>query len=154
MPIEIERKFLLVDESWRSSVQESIEIQQGYLCKDKERTVRVRIWGDVGKITVKGMSLNGSRPEYEYTIPKSEAQELIDTLCLKGIVQKIRHLIPHQGFIWEIDEFLDHNRGLFLAEIELPHIDTTFAIPSWIGTEVTNDHRFQNSYLAQHRIDI
>ena len=154
MPVEIERKFLVVNNSWRQRTHQSIEIRQGYLCKDIERTVRVRTWGTEGKITVKGKSVNGARAEYEYDIPFEDAVNLLNNLCLSGIVHKIRHLIPRDRYTWEIDEFLDHNHGLVLAEVELPSIDAAIEIPMWIGKEVTNDHRFQNSHLAGHRIDI
>ncbi len=148
MPTEIERKFLVSSEEWRKSSVRSIRIRQGYLSKDKYRTVRIRLWDDTGKITVKGVSVQGVRPEYEYDIPKKHAEEMLDSLCLPGIVDKVRHCIPWNGLVWEIDEFLDHNKGLILAEIELPAVDTEFEPPSWIDREVTNDHRFQNSFLA------
>lgn len=153
MPIEIERKYVLFSDDWRILSHEQVEIQQGYLCNDKYRTVRVRLWGDDGKVTIKGLSVNGARPEYEYDIPKNHAQEMLDTLCLPGRVHKIRHLIQFGSLTWEIDEFLDHNKGLLLAEIELPSLDTTFSPPTWLGPEVTNDHRFQNSHLSQHTVD-
>ncbi len=152
MPTEIERKFLISSDDWKASCTKSIRIRQGYLSKDKDRTVRVRLWDDVGKITIKGLSVQGVRPEYEYDIPKIHAEEMLNTLCLPGIVDKIRHCIPWDGLVWEVDEFLDHNTGLVLAEIELPSMDTEFEIPSWIGKEVTNDHRFQNSFLAANTL--
>jgi adenylate cyclase len=154
MPVEIERKFLITSNTWRQMAHQSIEIRQGYLCKDIERTVRVRTWGTEGKLTVKGKSINGVRAEYEYTIPVEEAVEMLENLCLSGVVHKTRHLIASDKYTWEIDEFLDHNRGLVLAEVELPAIDASIQIPEWVGKEVTNDHRFQNSHLASHRIDI
>lgn len=148
MPTEIERKFLVSSDEWRTLCATSVRIKQGYLSNDKYRTVRVRVWDNVGKVTIKGLSVQGVRPEYEYNIPKDHAEEMLNTLCLPGIVDKIRHCIPWEGLIWEVDEFLDHNKGLVLAEIELPSMDTKFEIPCWIGKEVTNDHRFQNSFLA------
>lgn len=154
MPVEIERKFLITDNSWRQSVHESLEIRQGYLCKDIERTVRVRTWGTEGKITVKGKSRNGVRAEYEYTIPFADAVEMLETLCLSGVVFKTRYFIAIDNYTWEIDEFLDHNHGLILAEVELPSIDASIQLPSWVGEEVTNDHRFQNSHLAGNQIDL
>lgn len=152
MPVEIERKFLVETDSWKSESHKSIEIRQGYICKDIERTVRVRTWGAEGKLTVKGKSVDGSRAEYEYTIPIEHAIEMLESLCLSGVVHKIRHLIKNDTHIWEVDEFLDHNRGLILAEVELSSIDEIVAIPDWAGSEVTNDHRFQNSYLSSHTV--
>ena len=154
MPVEIERKFLISNNIWRQLAHQSIEIRQGYLCKDIERTVRVRTWGHEGKITVKGKSINGARAEYEYTIPFEDAVEMLENLCLSGVVHKKRYLILVGNYTWEIDEFLDHNQGLILAEVELPSIDASIQIPPWVGREVTNDHRFQNSHLAGHRIDV
>ena len=152
MPIEIERKFLVSNDAWRTHVKSSIEIRQGYLSKDIDRTVRVRTWGNLGKITVKGRSVQGARAEFEYDIPHAHAVEMLDTLCLPGSVHKSRHLIPMGEYTWEIDEFLDHNLGLFLAEIELPDIQAQIDLPDWIGAEVTNDHRYQNSHLAKHQV--
>ena len=150
MPVEIERKFLVKSNSWRTDSHKAIEIRQGYLCKDIERTVRVRTWDTEGKITVKGKSVDGSRAEYEYTIPLAHAIEMLENLCLPGVVHKIRHLVTIEKHLWEIDEFLDHNKGLILAEVELSSINESVDIPSWAGLEVTNDHRFQNSYLSSN----
>ena len=154
MPVEIERKFLITNNSWRQSIHQSIEIRQGYLCKDIERTVRIRTWGTEGKITVKGKSMNGVRAEYEYTIPFKDAVEMLETLCLSRVIHKKRHLINIDNYTWEIDEFLDHNHGLILAEVELPSRDASIQLPSWVGQEVTNDHRFQNSHLAGNEIHV
>ncbi len=154
MPVEIERKFLIAKETWRTSVQRSIEIRQGYLCKDIERTVRIRTWDKDGKITVKGKSIRGARAEYEYDIPFDHAVEMLDSLCLPGVVHKRRHLIQIDEYTWEIDEFFDHNQGLLLAEVELPTIDAKLNLPDWIGLEVTTDHRFKNSHLASHIVDV
>ena len=154
MPVEIERKFLISKDIWRQTAHRSLELRQGYLCKDIERTVRVRTWGTEGKITVKGKSTNGVRAEYEYTIPLEDAVEMLETLCLSGVIHKRRFFITVDNYIWEVDEFLDHNRGLVLAEVELPSIDAPITLPSWIGKEVTNDHRFQNSYLANNQINV
>ena len=154
MPVEIERKFLLAKETWRTSVHRSIEIRQGYLCKDVERTVRIRTWDKEGKITVKGKSIRGARAEYEYEIPLDHAVEMLDSLCLPGVVHKHRHLVQIDEYTWEIDEFLDHNQGLLLAEVELPNIDANVNLPDWIGIEVTTDHRFKNSHLASNIVDV
>ena len=154
MPIEIERKFLIRSDVWRNDVYRSVEIRQGYLCKDVDRTVRVRTWDTEGKITVKGKSIGGARAEYEYDIPAEHAVEMLDTLCLPGVVHKYRHLVQVGEYTWEIDEFLDHNHGLLLAEVELPSIDVEVHLPDWIGVEVTSDHRFTNSHLAGNRVDV
>ncbi len=154
MPVEIERKFLIAGDDWWNHVHRTVEIRQGYLCKDVERTVRIRTWDTEGKITVKGKSINGARAEYEYDIPFDHAVEMLDTLCLPGVIHKRRHLVQLSEYTWEIDEFLDHNNGLLLAEVELPSTDAIVHLPDWIGTEVTMDHRFKNSHLAYNTVDV
>ena len=153
MGLEIERKFLLRTDSWRTLSTKAISIQQGYLCVEPARTVRVRTWNNDGKITVKGASHNGIRKEFEYSIPVQEAKEMIRDLCLPGIIHKTRHIICIDDVVWEVDEFHDHNSGLIIAEIELESLDQQFSVPSWIGIEVTNDHRFHNSHLSNNIID-
>lgn len=154
MPIEIERKFLITSDGWCNHVHRTVEIRQGYLCKDVERTVRIRTWDTEGKITVKGKSIHGTRAEYEYDIPFDHAVEMLDTLCLDRVIHKRRHLVQIDDYTWEIDEFLDHNTGLLLAEVELPSIHAPITLPAWIGVEVTTDHRFKNSHLANNTINI
>lgn len=147
MAQEIERKFLLVDEGWRGLAQ-GIEYRQGYLCASKERSVRVRIAGDKGFLTVKGATVGAARSEYEYEIPLIEAREMLDTLCPQPQIEKKRYTIISHGFIWEIDEFLGVNQGLVVAEIELEREDQSFQRPDWIGEEVTGDARYYNAALC------
>ena len=145
MGIEIERKFLVVNDAWRSAP--AVFYSQGYLNRAKERTVRVRIAGDQGYLTIKGATKNASRAEFEYPIPLADATALLQ-LCEQPLIEKYRRKIEHQGFIWEVDEFLGDNLGLVVAEIELPAVDTPFALPDWVGQEVTEDARYYNSNLA------
>lgn len=146
MAIEIERKFLVVNDTWRSAP--AVFYSQGYLNRDKQRTVRVRIAGAQAFITVKGISQGTSRLEFEYEIPVLDAQQLL-TLCEQPLIEKYRRIISHGGFTWEVDEFLGDNLGLVVAEIELPAEDTHFTLPDWVGAEVTHDARYFNSNLAQ-----
>jgi adenylate cyclase len=146
---EIEKKFLVRDDHWRG-LAPGVLYRQGYLNKEKGRTVRVRTVGDQGFLTIKGPSIGGARPEYEYPIPLDDAVEILEHLCLKPLIEKTRTKIPYQGFIWEIDEFKGKNQGLILAEIELTVVEETFAIPPWIGTEVTGDSRYYNANLVHH----
>ena len=147
MALEIERKFLVKKELWKGVIKpKGKEIRQGYLSLDPERTVRVRIKADKGYLTVKGKSKGASRSEFEYEIPKSEAEEMLSTLCM-ATLSKIRYEVHHQGKIWEVDEFLDANHGLLLAEIELESEEEHFTLPLWIGDEVTADIRYYNSNL-------
>lgn len=147
MGTEIERKFLVVGEQWRSLGQ-GIRYCQGYL--STRPTVRARIAGDRGYLTIKGPSDGVSRAEFEYAIPLDDAQEMLDTLCQRPLVEKIRTKITVDHLVWEIDEFMGDNRGLILAEVELDTPDQPFAIPDWIGQEVSGDPRYFNSYLVNH----
>ena len=150
MGTEIERKFLLSGSKWTSLITETIYIRQGYLSAEKERTVRVRIWGKQGKLTIKSNSINGVCDEYEYDIPLQDAQEMLDRLCYSSQIEKKRHLVPFENHLWEIDEFLGENNGLIVAEIELLDRDEQFVFPTWIAEEVTKDHRYKNSQLCFH----
>ncbi len=146
MATEIERKFLLVNDSWHNQISQSTRIAQGYLATDP--TVRVRVTGDAGYLTIKGKSTDGiSRAEFEYPIPVDDALALLK-LCPK-ILDKTRHLVEYAGFIWEIDEFHGENAGLIVAELELPAVDTAYKKPEWAGQEVTGDVRYYNSTLSQ-----
>jgi len=145
MPTEIERKFLVINEAWR--IGEPTFFVQGYLNRDKHRTVRVRIAGDEVVITVKGITVGMSRAEYEYSIPLEDAQEMLK-LCDGPLIEKHRWLYRAGELTWEIDEFLGANKGLVVAEIELDHEDQAVDLPDWIGDEVTHDDRYFNSSLS------
>lgn len=147
MALEIERKFLVTSKEWQALA--GIKLSQGYLNRDKNRTVRVRIAANQGFLTIKGASNGATRSEYEYEIPLADAESLLE-MCEKPIIQKIRRIYEYQGFKWEIDEFQGENAGLIVAEIELTDENQTFEKPSWIGEEVTFDQRYFNSNLAQH----
>jgi adenylate cyclase len=146
MAVEIERKFLVSGNGWRSS--DVVLIRQGYLNRDKSRTVRVRTAGDRAYLTIKGVSVGASRAEFEYEIPMADAQELL-RLCEGPIIEKKRHIVVHDGMRWEIDEFFGDNDGLVVAEIELENADQDVALPEWVGKEVTEDPRYFNSSLAR-----
>ncbi|MFT7120252.1 MAG: adenylate cyclase [Neolewinella sp.] len=147
MPIEIEHKFLLRSDRWRERIVKTIPIQQGYLSSVKERTVRVRLKGEKGILTVKGESVGVSRPEFEYEIPVEEAR-LMMGLCEQPIIDKTRYEVVHEGHLWEIDVFAGENEGLVVAEIELEAEGEVFARPDWLGEEVSDDPRFFNSSLV------
>ncbi|MDD6209871.1 MAG: CYTH domain-containing protein [Bacteroidales bacterium] len=147
---ETERKFLVAGD-FRPFVSVSRRIVQGYLCREKGRTVRVRIRDRKGFLTIKGPgSLSGmTRSEWEYEIPLADAEGLM-ALCEEGMIEKIRYEVPYGGFVFEVDEFSGDNEGLILAEIELPSEDALFSRPSWLGTEVTGDVRYYNSSLTKN----
>ena len=148
MGVEIERKFLVRDDHWRG-LGTPVHYAQGYLVADGIRTVRIRIAGEVGFLTIKGESKGISRLEFEYPIPFLEASELLK-LCATPVVEKFRTKVLYADKIWEVDEFEGRNSGLVVAEIELKSEDEPFEIPSWIGEEVTGDLRYYNSRLAIH----
>jgi CYTH domain-containing protein len=145
MAVEIERKFLVVGEGWRSARPE--RLCQGYLNRDKQRTVRVRIAGERAWLTIKGVSVGATRAEYEYEIPLADAPGLL-ALCEGPLIDKFRHRVEHAGLSWEVDEFLGDNAGLVVAEIELADEAQAVALPPWAGAEVTSDPRYFNSSLA------
>jgi adenylate cyclase len=144
---EIERKFLIANDSWRGLV-EGKRYRQGYLSTVKERTVRVRTAGDHGYITVKGISVGASRLEYEYVIPLADANEMLDRLCERPLVEKTRYRIPQGEIAWEIDEFEGENKGLITAEVELKDEHQQVSFPGWLGQEVTGDPRYFNANLV------
>ena len=149
MPQEIERKFLLKNNKWRDYAEDRFVIKQGYLNTDKDRTVRVRVRGNKGFLTIKGRTIGMTRPEFEYEIPVRDAQQLI-RLCEGPIIDKTRYLIPKKDHVWEIDIFRGDNEGLAIAEVELQYPDQKIPKPRWIGQEVTGDPRYFNSNLVKH----
>ena len=148
MPCEIERKFLVCNDTWRAGTP-GTRITQGYLNMDPDRSVRVRVAGDLAWLTIKGRSHGISRAEFEYPIPAGDARELLET-CLPSLIDKTRHRIRFSGFVWEVDEFHGANQGLVLAEIEIPDPATEVPLPPWVGEEVSHDPRFYNANLACH----
>lgn len=150
MAKEIERKFLVLSEDWRSAVSKSIDIAQGYIQAREDRTVRVRLKGDAAFITLKIATSSIERLEFEYPIPVEDARVLLTTACTEGSVTKVRHLVPaSNGLMWEIDEFTGENAPLVVAELEVPSADTVFERPNWLGEEVSEDTRYLNARLAQ-----
>ncbi|MCR5758335.1 MAG: CYTH domain-containing protein [Selenomonas sp.] len=147
MAKEIERKFL-VRENWQPQNQ-GIRIEQGYLSTVPERTVRVRIKGNKGYLTIKGKNQGISRAEFEYEIPMEDAKEMLQ-MAQKPILRKTRYLEVYDGFTWEIDVFAGDNQGLVVAEIELTEEDNVFSKPSWLGQEVSGDVRYYNANLIKH----
>lgn len=147
--VEIERKFLVASENYKTAAQSKERIVQGFLNTHKERTVRVRIKGEAGFITVKGLSNKEgtTRFEWEKEISVAEAEALLD-ICEAGIIDKIRHEIPVGNHVFEVDEFFGKNAGLVIAEIELTSENETFTKPEWLGEEVTGNIKYYNSQLS------
>ena len=144
---EIERKFLVKDDSWRAAVESSATLRQGYLAVDNGTTVRVRTDGAEVWLTIKGPAEGLTRAEFEYGVPVTEAEALIG-LCRGRVVEKTRHKVRSGGHVWEIDEFTGTNAGLVLAEVELQQADEEVAMPPWVGREVSGDRRFDNASLS------
>ncbi len=146
MPLEIERKFLVVGDAWRG-LAEAVKIRQGYLAREPSCVVRVRTAGGRAWLTVKGRVSGISRSEFETEIPHEHGVEMIETLCAKPVMEKRRTRIPAGNVTWEVDEFLGENAGLVIAEVELESPEQQFELPAWVGVEVTGDPRYYNSNL-------
>ncbi|MDO4938328.1 MAG: CYTH domain-containing protein, partial [Sutterellaceae bacterium] len=145
--LEIERKFLVTGNAWKALGTPTV-FRQGYLNDEKERTVRVRVAGDKGFLTIKGKNTGAVRAEFEYEIPVEDAVKMLETMALRPLIEKTRTVIVYGGHTWEVDEFMGDNAGLVVAEIELTDENEVFDKPDWIGEEVTGDARYYNSSLV------
>lgn len=145
---EIEHKFLVVGDSWRSQVRSSTRIVQGYLAHTETSTVRVRVRGDEAFVTIKGRSSGIARSEYEYPVPVADAEAMLAEMAQGPVIDKVRHLIEVAGLTWELDVFAGENAGLVMAEVEVPSADTEITLPEWAGLEVSGDARYYNVNLA------
>lgn len=150
MPVEIERKFLVVSDAWRAQVAGSKRYRQGYLGGAEHSSIRVRVSDHDAYLNIKSATLGVSRLEYEYPIPLADAHEMLDRLCRKPLIEKTRYFVDHAGHRWEIDVFEGDNAGLIVAEIELESPDAAFARPDWVGDEVSDDIRYYNVSLVEH----
>ncbi len=149
MAIETERKFLVNPDLWKPGDQGTL-YRQGYLSSEKQRVVRVRAAGNEAFLTVKGISENVSRLEFEYPIPRDDAEIILDRLCERPLIEKTRYKQKAGDRVWEIDVFHGENDGLIIAEIELSFENETFARPPWLGKEVSGDPRYFNSNLSRN----
>lgn len=146
MNLEIEHKYLLKNDSYHSMAVDKYHIIQGYLSRDKELTIRIRIKDDTAFLTIKTHNKGDARNEFEYPIPQHDAYLLIEK-CQPPVLEKERYIVPYKGFVWEIDEFKRELSGITLAEIELPSSGTHYDIPAFIGRNVTGDPRYYNSNI-------
>ncbi len=147
MAKEIERKYLVTDDSFIGMAETVVHIEQGYISRRPEGTVRIRIKGDKSYVTIKSKNNGAVRNEWEYEIPMEDARQMLGTVCEGTIIIKDRHIVKYDGHTWEIDIFHGNHEGLILAEIELPTPETTYALPPFIGVEVTDDKKYYNSNL-------
>jgi adenylate cyclase len=148
MPREIERKFLLASDTWRTRVRRSEPMTQGYIASGENVSVRIRIAGECAWLNIKVGGLVASRLEYEYALPVADAHELLQ-VAGGPVIEKTRHFVEHRGFEWEIDEFHGDNAGLVVAELELDSEDQQFPRPPWVGAEVTEHERYYNVRLVK-----
>lgn len=147
MGIEIERKFLVNDDSWRPA-RRAVRFRQGYLALGPPVAVRVRIMGEHANINVKKATLDIRREEFEYPIPLEDAEAILGALCTGHTIEKTRHYVEYKGLTWEIDEFEGVNRGLIVAEVELEREDQPIPLPPWVGREVSSNPKYLNASLA------
>lgn len=146
MAMEIEHKFLVKNFSYREMATSAFRISQGYLCREPDRTVRVRVKGEKGYLTVKGRNFGASRAEFEYEISRQDAEEML-AMCVPPVLEKTRFIVPFEGHTWEVDEFAGARNGLVTAEIELGSEDEAYSRPDFIGKDVTGDPMYYNSNL-------
>lgn len=149
MGVEIERKFLVASEAWRTPGLKGVRYRQGYLASEGGCTVRVRVSVARAVLGVKGRQQGLTRLEYEYDIPAGDAEAMLDALCRHPPIDKTRYRVPHAGRTWEVDVFHGENEGLVLAELELSREDEAFEKPGWLGLEVSRDPRYRNARLAE-----
>jgi adenylate cyclase len=147
--LEIERKFLVRSEAWRSQVSHRTLMRQGYMGSGSRCSVRARVAGDQAWLNLKAKRSGTTRLEYEYSIPVADANEMLNELCEGPLIEKYRHEVRIGEHVWEIDEFLGDNAGLIVAEIELADENEAFERPDWLGEEVTADERYYNFNLAE-----
>lgn len=149
MALEIERKFLLKNDDWRKLASGKL-YRQGYIKNDISSAVRVRIAGESAFLTIKSEVTGATRLEFEYDIPMKDAEEMLQTLCKKPLIEKNRYVIQIDELTWEVDEFFGENAGLIVAEVELESEDQQITLPTWIGEEVTGDPKYYNANLIKN----
>ncbi len=148
MAIEIERKFLVKNDQWKSSISRSSHFRQGYLSKENNCSVRLRTTAEKAWLNIKSITIGAERQEFEYEVPLADADQMLATLCRKPLIEKTRHFIEVGDHLWELDLFEGDNEGLIVAEIELDSVNEPFEMPSWAGDEVTDDPRYYNNQLV------
>ena len=150
MGVEIERKFLVADDSWREAAPPGVRYRQGYLSTDPRSAVRVRLSGGRAWLNIKSATVGVTRREYEYEIPATDAHAILEELCVKPLIEKTRFVVEHHGRTWEIDVFEGDNAGLVVAEVELESEDEEVTLPAWVGEDVSADVRYYNQRLVEH----
>jgi adenylate cyclase len=152
MTLEIERKFLVANEGWKTAVLRSVRIRDGLIANNKGDKARVRIANDVATIALKSRRRGSVRTEFEYTIPSTDAEEMLRTMCDGNVLDKVRHFVLHAGNTWQVDVYEGLLDGVVLAEIELADADQKLILPDWIGAEVTSDPKYRKVNMVADRI--
>ncbi|MDO1445260.1 CYTH domain-containing protein [Rhodocytophaga aerolata] len=150
MGLEIEKKFLIKDDSWKNQLTTGVYYRQGYISSHPDRVVRIRTIENMAYLTIKGKTMGAVRSEYEYEIPYEEAIEMLTQLCEKPLIEKIRYKLMYNNLLWEIDEFEAENKGLVVAEVELEDEFQPIDLPPWIGEEVTMQPKYYNASLIKN----
>lgn len=150
MAKEIERKFLVVNDDWKSLATKKIKIIQGYLANTERGSIRIRLSDDSANLNIKSMTMGVTRSEFEYPVPVEEAKQILENLCIQPVIEKTRYHIEQDRHVWEVDVFEGANSGLVVAEIELGDAGEEFHLPDWIGEEVSGDPRYYNVCLVEH----
>jgi adenylate cyclase len=152
MAVEIERKFLVRNDSWRDAVTRSATFKQGYVVTGSREkgSVRVRVTDDEAWLNLKSVTRGIQRLEFEYPLPLQDAMQILDSLCESPIIEKTRYYIDFEGHTWEVDVFEGENKGLVVAEVELDSVNESLSLPEWVGSEVTDDVRYYNACLVKH----
>jgi adenylate cyclase len=150
MALEIERKYLVINDKWHNDVIKKSAMKQGYLANADNASVRVRVSGSEARLTVKGRSKGISRNEYEYAIPLQDAEEILHNHISGAVIEKVRYKVKCGDHVWDLDVFAGANHGLVMAEVELSSEEEGFQMPQWAGEEVSSDSRYYNANLASH----
>jgi adenylate cyclase len=149
MAIEIERKYLVKNDLWKSQVLSEMTLKQGYLANSSNATVRVRVAGDRAFLTIKSATEGLRRSEFEYPIPVADAEDMLEGVAIRPVIDKVRYKVKVGGHVWDLDVFAGDNKGLVLAEVELDSEDEAFELPAWAGAEVSGDPRYYNVNLVR-----
>lgn len=150
MAIEIEKKFLVIADDWRKLSTKNISQIQGYFSTNDSCSIRIRISGNEARLNIKSATLGITRSEYDYPVPFKDAKEMLQSLCIKPLIEKTRYYVPVDNHLWEIDVFSGENEGLIVAEIELESVSEAINLPTWIGKEVSDDPRYYNVCLVKN----
>ncbi|MCU7904672.1 MAG: CYTH domain-containing protein [Candidatus Thiodiazotropha sp. (ex Epidulcina cf. delphinae)] len=150
MPLEIERKYLVINDNWKDSVVRQVAIKQGYLATTPKVGIRVRLAGEEANLNIKSKTVGLSRSEYEYPILLEDAREMLENLVAGAVIDKVRYKVRCGDHLWDLDVFHGANRGLLVAEVELTSEEETFQMPDWAGEEVSTDTRYYNASLVNH----